>query len=127
MIEESTQRADNGVSIAQRVGEALEEIVTSTKKVNTLLGEIASASQEQADGISQVNTGVTELDKLTQSSAGNAEELAAASEQTAAQVVSMREVVERFNAGGNTDGTPDPADAAQAEASNQVSPATTSR
>ncbi|MCH8259390.1 MAG: PAS domain-containing protein [Planctomycetes bacterium] len=115
MIEESTQRADTGVSIAQRVGEALEEIVTSTEKVNTLLGEIASASQEQADGITQVNKGVGELDKLTQASAGNAEELASASEETAAQVGAMREVVERFNAGGDAGGAP-PATAAPAQA-----------
>ncbi|MCH7960718.1 MAG: HAMP domain-containing protein [Planctomycetes bacterium] len=96
MIEESTQRADNGVAIAQRVGEALEEIVTSTNKVNTLLGEIASASREQADGIDQVNKGVGELDKVTQQNAGNAEELASASEETASQVQSLRALVAQF-------------------------------
>ena len=96
MIEESTQRADNGVAIAQRVGEALEEIVTSTNKVNTLLGEIASAPREQADGIDQVNKGVGELDKVTQQNAGNAEELASASEETASQVQSLRALVAQF-------------------------------
>ncbi len=96
MIEDSTQRADNGVSIAQRVGEALEEIVTSTHKVNTLLGEIASASQEQADGIGQINTGVSDLDQITQQNAGNAEELASASEETSSQVVEMRRLIARF-------------------------------
>ena len=105
MIEESTQRADNGVSIAQRVGESLEEIVTSTNKVNTLLGEIASASQEQADGISQVNKGVVELDKVTQSNAGNAEELASASEETASQVQSLRALVGQFKVSGGTTNT----------------------
>ena len=116
MIEESTQRADTGVAIAQRVGEALEEIVASTEKVKTLLGQIASASQEQADGITQGNTGVGGLDKLTQASAGNAEELASASEETAAQVGAMREVVERFNAGGEAGGaSPAPAAPAQAQ------------
>ena len=70
--------------------------MTSTEKVNTLLGEIASASQEQADGIGQVNTGVGELDKLTQASAGNSEELASASQETAAQVSTLRELVSRF-------------------------------
>lgn len=64
--------------------------------------------------IGQVNTGVTELDKLTQASAGNAEELASASEQTAAQVGSMREVVERFNAGGDAGGDAPPPTAAPA-------------
>lgn len=105
MIEESTQRADAGVSIAERVGESLEEIVTSTNKVNTLLGEIASASQEQADGISQVNKGVVELDKVTQQNAGNAEELASASEETASQVQSLRALVGQFKVSGGTTNT----------------------
>ncbi len=96
MIEDSTQRADNGVAIAQRVGEALEEIVTSTNKVNTLLGEIAAASQEQADGIGQVKTGVNQLDTVTQQNAGNSEELASSAEETAAQVQSLRAIVGQF-------------------------------
>ncbi|MEQ8850334.1 MAG: methyl-accepting chemotaxis protein [Phycisphaerales bacterium] len=93
MIEESSKRADNGVAIAQRVGKALEEIGAGTVKVNTLLSEIATASKEQADGISQINKGVSELDKVTQQNAGNAEELASASQETAAQVATLREVI----------------------------------
>ncbi len=122
MIEESTQRADNGVAIAQRVGEALEEIVTSTNKVNTLLGEIASASQEQADGIGQVNKGVTELDKVTQANAGNSEELASAAEETAGQVASLRDIVERFNSDDKSSSSSSPpAHSAPATSSRPVS------
>ena len=96
MIEEATKRADNGAAIASRVGEALEEIVASTSKVNTLVAEIASASKEQADGIGQVNQGVNQLDGVTQQNAGNSEELASASEETAAQASAMRELVAQF-------------------------------
>ncbi len=96
MIEESTQRADNGVAIAARVGEAFEEIVTGTKKVGTLLAEISSAAKEQSTGINEINTGVTELDKVTQQNAGNAEELASAAQQTAAEVTQLRNLVNQF-------------------------------
>ena len=96
MIEESAKRADNGVAIAGRVSEALEEIVTGTQKVNTLLGEISSAAKEQSTGISEVNTGVAELDKVTQQNAGNAEELASAAEETAAEVTQLRNLVNQF-------------------------------
>jgi methyl-accepting chemotaxis protein len=96
MIETATARADNGVAIATRVGEALEEITAGTNKVNTLLQEIASASKEQADGVGQVNVGVTQLDAVTQQNAGNSEELASAAEETAAQASTMRELVGQF-------------------------------
>ena len=106
MIEESTQRADAGVQIAARVGEALEEIVTGTNKVNTLLAEIASASQEQSDGVEQINKGVTELDRVTQQNAGNSEELASAAEETASQVGGLRELVGRFTVEGGEPSAP---------------------
>ncbi|MBS0198688.1 MAG: HAMP domain-containing protein [Planctomycetes bacterium] len=100
MIEDSTRRADRGVDIAGRVGSALDEIAAATNKVNSLLTEIASASTEQAKGIGQVNTGVTELDKVTQQTAGNAEELASGSEETASQVTSLQELVSQFKTSG---------------------------
>ncbi len=96
MIEDSVKRADNGVEIANRVAGSLDEIVSGTEKVNTLLSEISSASGEQASGINQVNTGVSELDKVTQRNAGNAEELAASSEETSSQVRSLRELLQQF-------------------------------
>ena len=51
---------------------------------------------EQAAGIEQINIGVTELDKVTQLNAANAEELAAASEETAAQVKILNEMIGRY-------------------------------
>lgn len=96
MIADSTKRAENGVTIAARVTDVLEEIVGGTRKVNSLVNSIAGASKEQADGITQINKGVVELDSVTQQSAGNAEELASAAEETAAQVSSLRNLVAKF-------------------------------
>ena len=85
------------------MGEALGDIVESSTKVNTLLTEIASASQEQADGIEQVNKGVAELDKVTQQNAGNSEELAAGAQETASQVGTLTETVGAFKTRGEAD------------------------
>lgn len=100
MIEQSTTRADRAVSICSDVDKSLRTIVDGTREVNELLGQIASASREQAQGIGQINSGVTELDKVTQQNAGNSEELAAASEETAAQVSSLKQVVAQFKVSG---------------------------
>ncbi|MFM2163841.1 MAG: hypothetical protein RL325_278 [Planctomycetota bacterium] len=100
MIEESTTRADRAVSICNEVDTSLRTIVQGTREVNELLGQIAGASREQAQGIGQINSGVAELDKVTQQNAGNSEELAAASEETAAQVASLKQVVGQFKVGG---------------------------
>jgi methyl-accepting chemotaxis protein len=93
MIEESVTNAKNGVSIAVEVGKNLEEITTTATKVNALVGEIAAASKEQAQGIDQVNTAVSQMDKVTQSNAASAEESASAAEELSSQSVQLTEMV----------------------------------
>lgn len=93
LIEESVQNARNGVSIATDVGGVLEEIVGASTKVNALIGEIAAAGQEQSQGISQVNSAVAQMGRVTQENAANAEESASASEELAAQAAQLTSVV----------------------------------
>lgn len=58
----------------------LNSIVESIKKVSDLNNEIANAATEQASGIEQINTAMTQLDQAGQSNAASAEEISAASE-----------------------------------------------
>ncbi len=61
-----------------------------------LVGEIAAASNEQAQGIEQVNTAVTEMDNVTQQNAATAEESASASEKMNAQAEQMKSIVDEL-------------------------------
>jgi len=63
------------------------------KKVSELVGEIAAASREQAQGISQVNTAVAEMDKVAQQTAASAEESASAAEEMNAQAEQMKSYI----------------------------------
>ena len=100
LIENSANRANNGAAIADAVRESLVEIVVSTEKVGALMNEVAMASQEQAEGIVQVNQGVGELDKVTQQNAGNSQELASTAQETASQITAMRSLFSVFKLGG---------------------------
>lgn len=55
-----------------------------------LLGEIAAASGEQAQGIEQINIAVTEMDKVVQQNASNSEESAAATEGMTTQAEQLK-------------------------------------
>jgi len=105
MIEESVKNSKNGVDIATEVGKVLEEIVTGIGKTSDLVGEIAAASQEQSQGIDQVNTAMSQMDKVTQQNAANAEESASASEELSAQAEQMNGIVGQLAVlvGGSTD------------------------
>jgi methyl-accepting chemotaxis protein len=93
MIEGSVKNSKNGVDIATEVGKVLNEIVASIGKTTDLVAEIAAASAEQARGVDQVNTAVSQMDKVTQQNAANAEESASASEELNAQAESMKGIV----------------------------------
>ncbi len=98
MIQGSVKNANNGVDIADEVTKVLGEIVGNVGKATDLVSEIAAASQEQAQGIDQVNTAVAQMDKVTQQNAANAEESASASEQLSAQAETMNDMVNELAA-----------------------------
>lgn len=92
-IDDAIAKSNEGVRVSGKVSASLQEIITKARGVDTLVGEIATASREQAEGITQVNIAVTQMDKVTQSNAANAEESAAAAEQLSAQAASQNEAV----------------------------------
>jgi methyl-accepting chemotaxis protein len=96
IIESNITLSENGVSVAKKVGESLAEITVQAKKVNELMDEIAAASQEQSQGISQINKAITQMEAVTQQNAANAEESASASEELNAQAGNLREIVQQL-------------------------------
>ncbi len=92
-IEESVTRSERGVNISAKVGQSLEQILDRARKVDALVAQIATASDEQSQGVGQVNTAVTQMDKVTQSNASSAEESAAAAEELSAQSVELDRLV----------------------------------
>jgi len=106
LIEGTVKKVGQGSELVNTTSDAFSEVATSSAKVGELVGEIAAASNEQAQGIEQVNIAVTEMDKVTQSNAAGAEESASASEEMNAQAEEMKSMVnELMNmVGGSTNG-----------------------
>ncbi len=94
LIEESQKNAGNGVAAAAEVKEILSKIVDGVKKVSSLAREITVASDEQAQGVNQINLAVSDVDQVTQVSAAIAEEAASASEELSGQAEELNELVQ---------------------------------
>ena len=92
-IEGAISKTAQGVEINRKVSETLNEIVTKARQVDELAAEVAGASREQTQGITQINSAVGQMDKVTQSNAANAEESAAAAQELNSQAAAMRESV----------------------------------
>lgn len=93
LLEKANGRIQETSSLNDQVVEVLKKNGRMTRKVAELIGEIASASHEQAQGIEEINRAVSEMDKVTQQNAANAEESASASEQLYAQSEEMKAVI----------------------------------
>jgi methyl-accepting chemotaxis protein len=106
LIEGSVCKAENGARMADATAHQLHEIVDEISKVTSLVAEIASASNEQAQGIGQVNIGLSQIDQVTQQNTASAEEGAAASEQLNSQAVQLRDLVGHFDLKQNTASRP---------------------
>jgi methyl-accepting chemotaxis protein len=90
-IEDSVQKSIHGVEICGKVAAALDEIVTKAREVDALVVEIATASQEQTRGVTQVNGAMNEMDRITQANAASAEESAGAAQELTRQTVAQKE------------------------------------
>jgi methyl-accepting chemotaxis protein len=75
-IEAAVQRSVRGAQICTKVASSLDEILSRAREVDALAAEVAAASREQSQGIGQINSAIGEIDKVTQSTAGNAEQSA---------------------------------------------------
>ena len=96
LIEESVSRVHEGSAQAEVAAKTLSEIVRSVTQVNDIMGEIASASDEQRRGIEQVALAVSQMDQVTQQNAALVEEGAAATEELTSQANHMTALVSRF-------------------------------
>ncbi len=91
MIEGSIKKVDDGRKIASKTADALDEIVGNVAKVSDIVGNIASASNEQAIGISQINQGIMQVSEVVQVNSATSEESASASEELSSQAELLRE------------------------------------
>ncbi len=97
-IDDSVAKSQQGVQISAEVAKSFATIRENILKLDSLVAEVATASNEQSQGIGQINTAVSQMDKVTQASASTAEETAAASEELNAQALVLKESVATLQA-----------------------------
>ena len=102
LIGASVERVEHGTVLVDQAGETMAEVVTSIKRVTDIMGEISSASSEQAVGVEQVGHAVMEMDQTTQQNAALVEEMAAAASSLKGQAEDLVHTVATFNLGGQS-------------------------
>jgi methyl-accepting chemotaxis protein len=96
LIDNSVQKADAGSRLVDQAGTTMREVVDSIRRVTDIMGEISAASQEQTEGIGQVQLAISQMDQTTQQNAALVEEAAAASESLREQAAKLSQTVAVF-------------------------------
>jgi methyl-accepting chemotaxis protein len=99
LIQDSLQKVEKGSELVNRSGATLQGIVASVKRVTDIVGEIAAAASEQSTGVDQVNTAVTQMDRVIQSNSAQTEELSATAQSFADQSTRLAQLVDKFKLG----------------------------
>jgi methyl-accepting chemotaxis protein len=76
LMNDIVEKIKAGESMVTVTNKEFQQVGASSKKVVDLMGEISAASQEQSQGIDQINKAVAEMSKVTQQNAASAQELA---------------------------------------------------
>lgn len=94
--EEINSLSSSSVTIADRSGRLLEQIVPNIQNTAKLVQEIAASSTEQNSGATQINNAIQQFNQVIQQNAAGAEEIASSSEELSAQAESLKDSVSFF-------------------------------
>lgn len=92
-IADCVAKSHSGVEISERVARQLNEILAQAGEVDSLVSDIAAACREQNEGMTQINSSVTQMDQVTQGNAAGAEQSAACSEELKSRAEQLRRSV----------------------------------
>ncbi|MEQ9889346.1 methyl-accepting chemotaxis protein [Pectobacterium zantedeschiae] len=107
LISESVNQVSRGATLVGNAGKTMNDIVTSITQVHDIMGEIATASDEQSRGITQVNQAIVEMDSTTQQNAALVEQSSAAADSLEEQARLLKQAVSVFRlANAQHDDTP---------------------
>jgi methyl-accepting chemotaxis protein len=94
--EEISALASRSLGVAERSGELLHDLVPSIRKTADLVQLVAAATQEQSDGVGQINRAMVQVEQVTQRNAASAEELSTTAGALSGQAEELQRQVSFF-------------------------------
>jgi methyl-accepting chemotaxis protein len=101
LINKSGEEVKSGVTLVRETGEALSLIAEHVSAINDQINSIATAAREQANGLTEINSAVNQMDQVTQQNAAMVEETTAVTHRLTSGAASLEELVRQFNLTGS--------------------------
>lgn len=94
LIEETVRKVSAGKNLVTEANDAFGQVTDSSTQIGAIVAEIAAASNEQAQGIDQINLAVNDMDKVVQGNARGAEEASSASEEMRSESKDIKSIID---------------------------------
>lgn len=99
LISDSSDHVERGVSLVGKTGDALDSVLDRFNHVSQLISNIAEVAAEQSSGLNEINTGIIQLDRVTQQNASMVEETTEASQMLQSDTSRMAALASQFDIG----------------------------
>ncbi len=96
LIGNSTEQVDHGVQLVGNAGTALSEIVDQIGEVSRQMSAITEGTMHQSSSLTEINSGVTQLDRVTQENAAMVQQSNQSSHMLDKDARSLADLVSRF-------------------------------
>ncbi|MBQ9460163.1 MAG: cache domain-containing protein [Oscillospiraceae bacterium] len=96
LITDTVKAVNEGVELAQRTAKIMGEVIEQTKQTNSIIGEINTAAASQAEAVTQVSLGISDISGVISQNSATAEETAASCQELASQSNLLKEQVDLF-------------------------------
>jgi len=103
LINRSATQVQEGVQLVETAGDALDSVVEQVSGIATMIQTVSASAHQQAQGLHEINEGISSLDQVTQRNAAMVEESSAAADQLRQDAVSLADVIGYFTTGDAQD------------------------
>ncbi|MGM0535144.1 MAG: methyl-accepting chemotaxis protein [Pseudomonadota bacterium] len=100
LIDSSARQIDGGADLVRKAETSLEAVMEASTRVNDIMGEITAASEEQSNGIVQINQAVVEMDQVTQQNTARVQASAQAASDLEQQASLLSNAISAFRLRG---------------------------
>ncbi|SEL75311.1 methyl-accepting chemotaxis protein [Halomonas daqiaonensis] len=100
LIDDSSRQIDGGAELVRQAETSLDAVMEASTRVNDIMGEITAASEEQSNGIGQINQAVVEMDQVTQQNAARVQASARAASELEQQASLLGNAISAFRLRG---------------------------
>ena len=95
-MESGTGEVERGVEMTRKAGEALKEIVNNVQHVSDMIGQIATAAEEQSAAAEQISTSIETIASVTKESAAGARQSSTACQELSRLALELQKMVGQF-------------------------------